>query len=419
MGGRRGIFKARAGGRTRERRLVSPVKRRGWNRIAAFAGVGFGLFVLAAVIGFQDNLFRYAMDPRAPFQTTPAPPAPDYAKSDAWLARPNLAEGELRGAAIFFIHPTTFWGGSGWNAPIDARGPARRAGEAALPTYAGAFAPLGAIWAPRYRQAALYASLTHRFDARRARALAYEDVRRAFTQFLSEAPPDAPILLVGVEQGGLHALGLLQDVMVTEPYRERLAAAYIIDQATPLDLFAGPLSHFPPCSEAGQSGCVISWTAVRAEDAREIRRFRRRSMVWTEDGRLEATEGRALLCVNPLLGAAGEDFVPRRNHRGGVNAAGLALGVDPAPLPAQTSAQCRDGVLLVDRPTSPGLRKPWSWGRRFKPATAFLFYADVRRDAAARLGRFDLADVRSLDELPPLDAVVIKPSPIHKVPDLR
>jgi len=223
--------------------------------------------------------------------------------------------------------------------------------------------------------------------------------------------------MVGVDQGGLHVLGLLQEVLVTEPLRERLVAAYVIDQATPIDLFAGPLSHLSPCTTPTDTGCVVSWGAVREDNDLEIRRFRRRSMVWTATGRLEATEGRALLCVNPILGDTTEDFAPRRNHRGGVNATGLSLGIEPAPLPAQTSAQCRDGVLLVDRPSSPGLRRSWSWGRRFKPAHAFLFYADTRRDAAIRYGDFSLAAVRAQNELDPLETRVIEPAPIHRVPD--
>lgn len=400
------------------------MRRLTWLRVGLWSGAAFLALLVAAAIGFQNNIFRHAMDPRTPFQTMVQPPAPDYADAAAWAARPNqISEGA---AAIFFVHPTTFWGGDAWNAAIDNPVAAARVDEGALPSYAGAFAPLGAIWAPRYRQASLYSSLTHRFDAKQARALAYNDVLRAFQAFLADAPPEAPILLVGVEQGGLHVLGLLQEMFANEQLRKRLVAAYVIDQATPLDLFDGPLASLKPCLTPDEWGCVVSWGAIEDGQNASIEEFRRRSLVWTEDARLEPTEGRALLCVNPISGSTAEDYMPPRTHHGGVDATGLALGVEPAPLAAQTSAQCSDGVLLIDRPASPSLRPGWRWGGRFMPRTAFLFYIDARRDAERRLAAFrGVAAAAALeaeqqppeDTLPPLETIEIRRSPINRVPD--
>ncbi len=401
------------------------MRRATWVRVGVWSGVGFLVFLVVAAIGFQNNIFRHAMDPRAPFQTMEQPPAPDYTAAASWAARPS--EFSEDGAAIFFVHPTTFWGGDAWNADIDNPVAMARVDDSAIPSYAGAFAPLGDVWAPRYRQASLYASLIHRFDGRLARALAYSDVRRAFATFLAEAPDDAPIILVGVEQGGLHVLGLLQEVFASETLRQRLVAAYVIDQATPLDLFEGPLGSLKACREPGDTGCIVSWGAIEEDSNQSIEEFRRRSMVWMGDGRLEATEGRALLCINPISGSAAEDYMPPRTHHGAVDATGLALGIEPAPLTAQTSAQCSDGVLLIDRPASPSLRPGWRWGGRFMPRTAFLFYVDARRDAERRLAAFRGAAVAATaaaaeaaaqeSQLPALDAVEIPRSPINRVPD--
>lgn len=406
------------------------MRRSAWVRAGVWSGGAFLVLLVAAAIGFQDNLFRHAMDPKAPFQTLTQPEAPDYAAAAAWVASP--AQPTPGRPAIFFVHPTTYWGGDAWNAAVDDPIAAERLETGALPNYAGAFAPLGDLWAPRYRQASLYASLTHRFDARLARALAYSDVRRAFATFLSETPADSPILLVGVEQGGLHVLGVLQDMLEAEPLRSRLVAAYVIDQATPLDLFDQGLKHVEPCLEPAQTGCVVSWGAIEEERVPVIEDFRRRSMVWMGDGRLEPTEGRALLCVNPLTGSAAEDYIPARNNHGAVQATGLALGVEPAPLPGQTSAQCSDGVLLIDRPDSPSLRAGWRWGGRFMPRSAFLFYVDARRDAERRIAAFEGAVApdetveasaapppasSAAGTLPPLPTVEVPPAPIHKVDD--
>ncbi len=87
-------------------------------------------------------------------------------------------------------------------------------------------------------------------------------------------------------------------------------------------------------------------------------------------------------------------------------------------------------MLLIDRPSSPTLRDDWSWGGRFKPRTAFLFYADARRDATRRLAALAasekarasaLADEQGAEApepgLPPLDLVEVPEAPINKVPD--
>lgn len=66
--------------------------------------------------------------PSKPFAETAAPPAPDYARPEAWLALPGQ-DGPQRSvprgltaaveaeapADVFFIHPTTTMAGDVWN----------------------------------------------------------------------------------------------------------------------------------------------------------------------------------------------------------------------------------------------------------------------------------------------------------------
>jgi hypothetical protein len=74
--------------------------------------------------------------PPAPFDKTAAPPAPDYAKANAWLAFPGRDGAERstpQGIAaideasapadLFFVHPTSSLTNDVWNAPYDARAP--------------------------------------------------------------------------------------------------------------------------------------------------------------------------------------------------------------------------------------------------------------------------------------------------------
>jgi hypothetical protein len=130
----------------------------------------------------RGDILQTALDPKQPFQTWSPPPAPNYARKEAWALLPpdplRWAAGDPP-ADVFFVHPTTFDGGRDWNAPYDAKGPARQLARTMLPNYAGPFQKVGRVFAPHYRQASLYAQLTNRDDAREARRFAYQDVRAA------------------------------------------------------------------------------------------------------------------------------------------------------------------------------------------------------------------------------------------------
>ena len=89
-----------------------------WGLLGAVTGF-MALVALSAVI-MRDQIFQTFLDPGVPFQTYERPPAPDYTQDDAWAARPGLRlNGEAGQPAVFFIHPTTYDGGSHWNAPYD------------------------------------------------------------------------------------------------------------------------------------------------------------------------------------------------------------------------------------------------------------------------------------------------------------
>ena len=383
-------------------------------RLAMYAGLGLVLLLALFAFVSRDNLFRYLNDPHVPFQTYVPPAAPDYAQKSAWAMAP-IAGGNAKTPQIFVVTPTIYWGGKDWNTPLDAKAPVRRLWRTAMPNWAGPFRDLGALAIPLYRSASLDAFLTTRGDARGARALAYGDVLRAFDAFVAKIPPDAPIILAGVGQGGLHVLGLLHDRFLDPWMRERLAVAYVIDFAVPLDLFAGPLRGLDICRSASDSRCLVTYGAFEARDKAEIKRFKTRTMVWDAAGKLRLTRDRPLACVNPLLGAASTQRAPKTMHRGGVNASGLEWSARPVPLAGQTSAQCADGILRIDRPRSSALRRKPGFGNHFKPATFNLFYADIAHDAGQRIKNWRQRLAREGKLAPPLGAPVeIRDSPVRK-----
>jgi len=372
----------------------------------------------AAIVILQDAFMLALLAPRVPFQVAPAPPAPDYAQSSAWHLRP-LEESDAGSSDIFYVHSTTYDSRRGWNAAIDEPNASQTLARVAAPNEIGPFLGVGRVYAPRYRQATLFAFFTHKYDGVAARRLAYQDVRRAFESFLSQSESDRPILLVGYGQGGLHVLGILQDFFQTDAaLRQRLAAAYVIGQIVPLDLFESSLALTPPCGEVHDARCVLTYSDLEPRFDEEIRRARERSMVWTASGDLTATKGRALLCINPVTRSLGRPSAPPDSHLGAASATGLRLGESPPPVRRAIGARCEDGVLIVDPPRQDFLRRKAWFGSKWRAPNYNLFYYDLAEDAAARLLNVEaMIDAEGLMLEPIDDFVDVDISPVNKVPN--
>lgn len=379
------------------------------------------LLVLLGLAGWflRDQIYQTFQDPGQPFQTYTPPEPADYATAEAWFVR-TAVEGD-NAAAVFFVHPTTYSGGANWNAQLDKDVANDAVVSTVLPNYAAPFMEAGALYVPRYRQAALYTFMNNREDGVQARLFAYGDVERAFDAYLAEIGDERPIILAGVGQGGLHVLGLLmRRVAGDADLSSRLAAAYVIESPLPLDLFQGPLAGIPACETEADVRCVIAYSTAHAEEERRIRIMTERAMSWTPDGALDFVTGRGLLCTNPILAARSTDYAPARMHRGGVDAEGFALDARPAPLPAQVGAQCDGGVLLVDQPRSRSLRRPRRLAEDYREPPFNLFYEDLRVDVLRRSQVVDAILTEERRWAPPLnDPEAVEEAPVIPIPDRR
>lgn len=377
--------------------------------------------VLAAASAaiFQDNIVRYFVNPRTPFQIVTPPPAPDYGARGAWILWPDDEEG-VGPADVFYVHSTTYYSKRGWNAPVTDEAADADLRRIAAPNEAGPFAKMGRLFGPRYRQATLFAFFTHKYDGVAARKLAYGDVKRAFGEFLNTAGEDGrPILLVGYGQGGLHVLGLLQDYFqADEALRKRLAAAYIINQAVPLRLFETTLSKTPPCLKPGDIRCVISYTDLEPQFDEEMDRTRRRSMTWSLNGELVSTEGAPILCINPLTWTATQDYIGPDESLGAASATGLRFGETPPAITRAAGARCVDGVLQVDRPVQEYLRRGNWFGAKWRAQHFNLFYFDLAEDAERRVANLAMQREQEYRYLDPIEkSVDLAVSPVNKAPD--
>ena len=390
--------------------------RRNLSRWAALIGVGLLIFFTAAAFVWRDDILRTWLDPKQPFQTYTPPAAPDYAKPGAWAlipANPSLWSPFDPPADVFFIHPTTFDGGRDWNGPIDDVRAVRELSEVMLPNYAGPFQRIGRVFAPRYRQASLYAMMANKEDAQESRRFAYDDVKRAFQTFLSRFNDGRPLVIVGVEQGGALADRLVREEVVQDPkLKARLAAVYLIDTVVPA-ADHGPSSVVPGCQNRGQPACVLVWDQVA--DGDEAAQVAKRALVWSASGQLENLGARAPLCVNPITGQTGGGLAPARLNLGAANASGLEWGVRPAFSPREVSAQCEGGFLSVSKPSSPSLKRTGGWTAHLKAPPFNLFYANEEADAKARVSAL-IQTPGYVAPTPPSGASIsVLHSPVHRI----
>ena len=346
------------------------------------------LISAAGLWTWRDDIFQTIQDPRQPFQTYQPPPAPDYADAESWLSQPDLSVDPFtldEPGDVFVVVPSVYRGGEHWVLPSDDLRRKGKLQRIVRPNYVAPYGEAGRLFAPYYRQASLYSYMTQREDAQLAQDFAYQDVKRAFSTFVTQSPPERPIVLVGHNQGGAHVLRLLHDFFADDAaLRARLAVAYVIDYPVPLDLFDDALAPLVACEGADDTGCVASFGTFMPGETVIAERFTDRLLVHDGEG-FGSVQSRPLLCINPLTWSRAADYAPERLHKGGVAAEGLEPDIRPAPQPNQVGAQCDGGLLLVDKPRSRSLRRPVMVGGKFRTLPSNLFYEDLKQNAVARV----------------------------------
>jgi hypothetical protein len=338
---------------------------------------------------FGAQMLRQVLVPSVAFHDA-AGPAPDYARAESWLARPDkpgnpalwtpsgFAPAADPPAAVFFIHPTSYLDRNHWNAPVGDRDANERA-ELFLRGQASAFNASGAVWAPRYRQATFGAFLTTKTDADKALDLAYHDVLAAFDQFVEQAG-DRPILLAGHSQGALHLTRLLHDRIAGTPLAKRVVAAYVV--GWPVSRTADlPRLGLHECGGPDDFGCILSWQsfAEPADPALILDTFDA-----THGFTGAPRKGTAMICTNPLTGAPGGAAPASANLGTLVPSADLHSATLVA---GHVAARCEGrGLLLIGNGPDVG---PYVLpGNNYHVFDYSLFWANVRRDAARRLAAF-------------------------------
>ena len=334
-----------------------------------------------------DVLLRQAT-PKGHFEPARAGGGPDYAKPDSWVARPGTPDDPALwlpngisaagpgGAAVFYIHPTTYLHNDRWNAPLRADDDTAFRTRLFVQSQASAFNGAGQVWAPRYRQAAFGAFLLDSADAQRALDLAYHDLSAAFAQFLKESG-NRPIILAGHSQGALHLIRLLREKVAGTPVAKRLVAAYVV--GWPIDRVSDlPALGLPACRTPADTGCILSWMSF-GEPANP-------SLILGQWKHTEGLDGRKrrqedILCVNPITGT--ENGAAAAEANPGTLAPTADFG-SATLVRGEVGARCEDGLLMVNGdipPIGPYVLP----GNNYHVYDYALFWGAIRRDAERRL----------------------------------
>jgi hypothetical protein len=315
------------------------------------------------------------------------PPSQGQLIPPAQAAQPAATPAAEKGdAAIFFVHPTSYYSKSSWNAPLDDRDANYRA-DLFMRGMASAFADAGEVWAPRYRQATLGAFLaSDRVTAGKAIDAAYRDVEQAFDAFLAAQPKNRPIILAGHSQGALHIETLIKNRIAGTPLAKRIVAAYVVGWPISRDTDL-PALGLPACETPEQANCILSWASF-AEPADP-------SMVLDAYDGTIGYDGRPrretrMLCTNPITGIPDTEAAPEANIGTLKPEGGFKAGV---LFPGKIGARCDDtrGLLMIGdaeiaKDYAPSYVLP---GNNYHVFDITLFWANVRADVLRRLATFE------------------------------
>ncbi len=362
--------------------------------------VGAGLLVSGLGQALMFKAYGFYAAPSPAFTGQGVVAAPDYGHREFWAALPGMEDPAdlvpdgiaplLQGRAevdTFFIHPTGFLKSSSWTSPLDKHSATEENTVWMMANQASAFNGCCDVYAPRYREATIFAYMQSADKRDAVLDFAYEDVKRAFIFYLEHDNHGRPFIIASHSQGTHLAQRLLSDVIDQSDLYQRMVAAYMIGAyVIPISpAWLSSLKQIKPCQSATDLHCVIHWdTAAQGTDPIE--------------------RPAASLCTNPLTWQVSETAAGPELNEGAVVPAGkynldfgktedLATGQQlvelSAPQVARTGAQCRDGTLFVaNQSGSAFLAMRSDNNGNYHGLDYALFYMNIRNNAILRAQTF-------------------------------
>ena len=239
---------------------------------------------------------------------------PKYEDLDSWAAHPLLGNGpeklmpveenpnDLKSAAVFYIHPTGYFGKT-WNATIDKGTAHFERTQGMLAGQASVFNSSCDIYAPLYRQATFFSFYDETGDGQEALAKAYKDVEKAFFHFL-DFIGEKPFFIASHSQGSLHGQQLISKHIDGTNLSKRMIAAYLIGYPILKRDIKDLFKEIEICKSPEQVNCVIAWCTVN-----EMTNLEGESWTWDPNGWKRFKRDDFLFGTNPISWTMNSEWI--------------------------------------------------------------------------------------------------------------
>ena len=338
--------------------------------------------------------------PDLPFDDSKPVDAPNYADPSNWAALPDREgvedmipvdtdDTDIQGNAsvdVFFVHPTGFLRGKEWIYSMDQNTATEENTKWMMANQASPFNGCCNIYAPRYRQANIFAFFQEQSVRDEILGFAYRDIERSFEYFIDNYSEGRPFILASHSQGTYHSVRLLQEQIDKTDLYDRLVAAYVIGGNAKVSSFE-KMEKVYLCNSADDVGCAVHWDT------------------WSESViDSNSTDSVGNVCTNPLTWELDGGLAEKSLHKGAVVSSGVfqtelsgpdvATGVDfkplGAPIASALRAQCKNGSLFIsDQSDTPFGEQGGSFGGgNYHGLDYPVFHMDIRQNAKVRAEAF-------------------------------